>query len=88
MQWFTLFTWKNENWKKQKAEYVIHVINLKQALNHGSVLWKEHRIIKFVQKAWLNSYFDIIKPAYLGLSILELSKIGMCEFWYSYIKRN
>ena len=26
------------------------------------------------------------KLFYLGLSILELSKILMCEFWYDYIK--
>ena len=26
------------------------------------------------------------KPAYLGLSILELSEILMYEFWYDYIK--
>ena len=26
------------------------------------------------------------KPIYLGLSILEISKILMCEFWYDYIK--
>ena len=26
------------------------------------------------------------KPAYLGLSILELSKILMCDFWYDYVK--
>ena len=26
------------------------------------------------------------KPVYLGLSILELSKIVMCEFWYDYVK--
>ena len=25
-------------------------------------------------------------PLYLGLSILEISKILMCEFWYHYIK--
>ena len=28
----------------------------------------------------------INKPAYLGLSILELSKILMYEFWYDYVK--
>ena len=28
----------------------------------------------------------INKPVYLGLSILELSKILMYEFWYDYIK--
>ena len=26
------------------------------------------------------------KPVYLGLSILELSKILMYEFWYDYLK--
>ena len=26
------------------------------------------------------------KPIYLGLSILELRKITMCEFWYDYVK--
>ena len=27
------------------------------------------------------------KPIYLGLSILEISKIIMYEFWYDYMKR-
>ena len=27
------------------------------------------------------------KPVHLGLSILELSKILMYEFWYDYVKR-
>ena len=26
------------------------------------------------------------KPVYLSLSILEISKTLMCEFWYGYIK--
>ena len=30
-----------------KTEYVIHIRNLKQALNYGLVLKKLHRIIKF-----------------------------------------
>ena len=42
-----------------KNEYVIHIRNLKQALNHGSVLKKLHRIIKFKQKTWLKSNVDI-----------------------------
>ena len=25
------------------------------------------------------------KPLYLGMSILDISKILMCEFWYDYI---
>ena len=29
----------------------------------------------------------INKPVYLGLSILELSKILIYDFWYDYVKR-
>ena len=36
-----------------KTEYVIHIRNLKQALNHGLVLKKFHRVIIFNQNAWL-----------------------------------
>ena len=36
--------------------------------------------IKMKKKMLMN------KPVYLGLSILELSKILMCEFWYDYVK--
>ena len=32
------------------TEYVIHLRNLKQALNHGLILKKVHRMIKFNQK--------------------------------------
>ena len=32
---------------------------LKQALNHGLVLKKLHRVIKFNQKAWLKPYMDM-----------------------------
>ena len=38
-----------------KTEYVIHMTNLKQALNHRLVLNKVHRVIKFNQKAWIKS---------------------------------
>ena len=34
-----------------KTEYVIHMRNLKQALNHGLVLKKVHRVINFNKKA-------------------------------------
>ena len=42
-----------------KAEYVIYIRNLKQVLNHGLVLKKVHRVIKFNQKAWLKPYIDM-----------------------------
>ena len=42
-----------------KTEYVIHIRNLKQAFNHGLILKKVHRMIKFNQNAWLKPYIDI-----------------------------
>ena len=42
-----------------KNNYIVHIRALKQALNHGLVLQKFHRIIKFNQKAWLKSYIDM-----------------------------
>ena len=44
---------------KGKEEYVTHIRNLKQALNHGLVLKKAHRVIQFNQKAWIKSYIGI-----------------------------
>ena len=34
-----------------KTEYVIHIRNFKQALTHGLILKKVHKLIKFNQKA-------------------------------------
>ena len=133
-----------------KKNYVVHIRSLKQALNHGLILKKVHRVIQFYQEAWLKPYIDINtelrkkakndfekdffklmnnavfgktmenvrkhrdiklqttdkrrnrlvllasemkkikvkmnKPVYLGLSILEISKTLMYEFWYDYMK--
>ena len=41
-----------------KSEYVIHIRNLKQALNHKLILKKVHRVIKFNQKVLLKLCFD------------------------------
>ena len=41
-----------------KTEYVIHIGNLKQALNHRLVLKKVHKVIKFNQNARLKPYID------------------------------
>ena len=41
------------------VEYVIHIRNLKQALNHKLVLKKNYRVIKFNQKDWLKPYIDM-----------------------------
>ena len=147
-----------------KKKYVVHIISLKQALNHGLILKKVHRVIQFNQEAWLKPYIGmntelkkkakndfekdffklmnnavfgktmenmrkhrdiklvttdkrrnqlvtepnyhttkwfsenllaiemkktkvkLNKPMYLGLSILEISKKMMYEFWYDYMK--
>ena len=144
--------------------YVVHIRSLKQALNHGLILKKVHRVIQFNQEAWLKPYIDMNtekrkeakndfgkdffklmnnavfgktienvrkhrdiklvttdkkrnrlasepnyhttkwfsekllaiemkktkvkmnKSIYLGLSILEISKTLMYEFWYDYMK--
>ena len=42
-----------------KKEYVVNKINLKQTLDHGLVLKKVHRVIKFKQETWLKPYIDM-----------------------------
>ena len=42
-----------------KENYVIHISALKQALNHGLILTKVHRVIEFRQEAWLKPYIDM-----------------------------
>ena len=44
---------------EDKEKYVIHIRVLKQALNHGLVLRKVHRVIQFNQKDWLKPYIDL-----------------------------
>ena len=39
-----------------KRKYVVHIKALHQALKHGLVLKKVHRVIKFEQSAWLKPY--------------------------------
>ena len=36
-----------------KKNYVVHIRLLKQALNHGLILKKIHKVIQFNQEAWL-----------------------------------
>ena len=41
-----------------KKKYVIHIRALDQALKHGLILEKVHRVIEFNQSAWLKPYIN------------------------------
>ena len=38
---------------------VVHIRAFKQALNHGLIQKKVHRVIQFNQEAWLKPYIDL-----------------------------
>ena len=42
-----------------KIEYVIHIRNSQQRLNHGLILKSIHRVIKFNQNALMKRYIDM-----------------------------
>ena len=42
-----------------KENYPVHVLALKQALNHGLKLTKVHSVIEFRQEEWLKPYIDM-----------------------------
>ena len=42
-----------------KENYVVHISALKQALNHGLILKKVHRVIEYRQESCLKPYIDV-----------------------------
>ena len=42
-----------------KENYSIHIVALKQALNHGLKLIRVHSVISFRQEVWLKPYIDL-----------------------------
>ena len=44
---------------QDKENYPVHVLALKQALNHGLKLTKVHSVIEFRQEYWLKPYIDM-----------------------------
>ena len=73
-----------------KTEYVIHIRNLKQVLNHRLVLQKVHRVIKFNQNVWLKPYTnrntDLKEKAknYFEKDCFKFDE--QCSFWKNYGK--
>ena len=45
---------------RDKENYVIHILALKQALNHGLKLSNVHRVTEFRQEEWLEPYIEMI----------------------------
>ena len=41
-----------------KHKYVIHEMNLKQAVDANLILTKIHRVIEFKQKSWMKDFID------------------------------
>ena len=68
----------------------IEILNLSQQKEEVTI-WCQNQIIilqSFTQNIKMKKKTQILmnKPVYLGLSILEISKILMYEFWYDYVK--
>ena len=42
-----------------KNDYVVHISDLEQVLNHGLLLRKVQGVIQFNQKVWLKGYIDM-----------------------------
>ena len=60
----------------------IEILNLSQQKEDGTI-WCQKQVI--IPQIFFSQLFTI-KPVYLGLSILELSKILIYGFWYYYVK--
>ena len=58
-----------------KIKFSMHIRNLKQALNHGLVLKKVYKVIKFNQYAWLKQYIDMST---------DLRKKSKNDFWKNF----
>ena len=49
-------------------------------------LWYKNIFSENILATEMKKYTFMIKPVYLGLSVLEISKIDMCESLYDYVK--
>ena len=75
---------KLENLRKHRDIKLVTTEGIIQYQNQIFILQSFHR--KFINHGNENTEILVIEPVCLGLSLLELSKILMYEFWYDYVK--
>ena len=68
----------------KKTKYVIHIKNLKEALNYELVLIKVHRVIKFNQNVWIEPHVgmnaDLRKKGKIILKNIFLKLMNNADF--------
>ena len=57
-------------------------------LNHHTITFFTENLVAIEKEQKEKRQILINKPVYLGLSIPELRKILIYEFWYDYVKPN
>ena len=77
------------NWRTQSDQNLVTTEKRRNYLlsepNYQSTKFFSENLLAIETK---KPHIFMIKPVYLGLSILELSKIVMYEFWCDYLKSN
>ena len=68
-------------WKIWENIKILHLPQTKQE----EIIWC-HNLFSVFNRNEKKTEILMNKPFYSGLSILELSKILMCEFWYDHVK--
>ena len=70
------------------AVYVVHIKALKKGLNHGLVLKRVHRIIKFNEKAWLKPYIVWVQNLEKKKKKRIWKRFIEANEWFSFWKNN
>ena len=78
---------KTENVRKHRDIKLVTTDKRRNRLvsepNYHTTKWFSENLLAIEMK---KTKVEMNKPIYLGLSILEISKTLMCEFWYDYMK--
>ena len=69
------------------AVYVVHIKALKKGWNHGLVLKRVHRVIKFNEKAWLKPYIDMSTKFRKEEKKTNLKKIFWSQWMIQFLEK-